>query len=127
MLHSLRKQRHTLGRGLVSVLVAVWLSLALQPCAMAADAVLGQGMKADCMQQDKMSSKADCYPGMTCASMMDPGVVDAALLIQPLTAQPVVIAWTTLEYPTSASQLIPNHLPHSYNPPPLLRFCILQV
>lgn len=115
---------------MVSVLITVWLSLAFQPCVMAADALLAQtdqpAMDADCVQQEPVHNSDDCQPGMTCLSMFEPGAVDAAGM-NLFDQQPVLVGWVTSVDSPPALQTAATHLPIAFDPPPLQRFCVLQI
>lgn len=127
MFHSLHKQRLTLGRGMIFMLVAMWMSLAVQSCAMAAEA-LEHIADIPCMQQDEMSGEVECQPTLDCATQVSQAVPDTAgVTDQRLPAQPAMISWDVFD-----------HLPSSLSPPLtqrqvsinsllLARFCILRI
>jgi len=112
-------------------LLAVWLSLALQPCAMAGIQAMESAPCSGCPEQHSMS-QAPCQDAVSCASMDNQRVTDdAAVFSRSLStsAQPALISW-------AHAYAAPAPLPYrvainvSITPvdlPPLSRFCILQI
>lgn len=129
MLHFLRKQRHGFGRGMAYMLVAVWMSLALQPCAMAGMQAMDALPCAACPEQGSMS-QTPCQDMANCASMVDRRAMDATVFAHSLSAaaQPALISWVpAYAVPEVAQRIAFNVSNHPAEPPPLLRFCILQI
>ncbi|MEO6697472.1 MAG: hypothetical protein ABIN45_05690 [Gammaproteobacteria bacterium] len=128
MLHYLRQRRRTLARSVLGLLAMVWLSVALQPCVMAAGAAaIEQGMCPECVQQNGDASQTDCQPGMSCAVSRHVQDAEQAGFAQPLFPPLAVPAQISISPVVKAPALIPAVLPEHANPPILTRFCILQV
>jgi hypothetical protein len=138
MLHSLRKQRYGFSRSVVTVLVALWLSLAFQPCVMAGVQAM-ESMPCDNCPEHSMAqhngaqhdtNRIDCSDADTCVSMIDKYEVDASGFISTPSAknQAALISWIT-DYPPRATPCYNsnNVLNIPVDSPPLLRFCILQI
>lgn len=110
--------------------MAVWLSLALQPCALAGMQAMETQPCAGCPEQHGMS-QTPCQDTVSCASMDEQRVTDdAALFTRSLStaAQPALISWALTYAVPTLSYRVAIHVPTTpADPPPLLRFCILQI
>ncbi|MEO5573114.1 MAG: hypothetical protein ABIR48_01305 [Gammaproteobacteria bacterium] len=131
----MRKQRYGFSRGMVTVLVALWLALAFQPCVMAGVQALEPTSCDGCPDDSSLAqqgmTQTDCHDTVACASMKDDQEMQVAGFARSLvlTDQPLLIAWVT-DYPSVSvpcGNLLPivNNTPN--DPPRLLRFCILQI
>ncbi|HWQ95630.1 MAG TPA: hypothetical protein VN418_09100 [Gammaproteobacteria bacterium] len=128
MLHYLRQRRHTLARSVLALLAMVWLSVALQPCVMAAGAAaIESDMCPECMQQKADAGQTDCQPGISCAVSRHVQDSDQAGFAHPLFLPPAPPARIGISPVLNIDSLPPAALPEHANPPILSRFCILQV
>ena len=128
MLHYLRQRRHTLARSMLALLAMVWLSVALQPCVMAAGAAaIEPGMCPECVQQKAGAGHTDCQPGMSCAVSRQVQDSDQAGFAHPLFLPPASSARIGISPVLETASVTPAALPEHANPPILTRFCILQV
>ena len=128
MPHYLRQRRHPLARSVLALLAMVWLSVALQPCVMAAGAAaIEQGMCPECVQHQASSGQTDCQPGMSCAVSRHVQDAEQAGFAHPLFPPLAVPAQISISPVVKAPPLIPAALSENANPPILTRFCILQV
>lgn len=126
MLHYLRKRHQDLGRGIIMLLVAVWLSLAFQPCVMAG--VQSPDMLPCNACPEQMMENDACPPGASCAVMDERGAATASDFTRPTppSALPLVFWGLASDLPTAPIQ--PTALTSSpFDTPPLLRFCILLI
>ncbi len=128
MLHYLRQRRHSLAHSVLALLAMVWLSVALQPCVMAAEAAaIESGMCPECVQQQADAGHSDCQPGMSCAVSRHVQDSDQAGFADPLFLPPAPSARIGISPVLDIASLLPAALPEHANPPILTRFCILQV
>ncbi|MEW6353555.1 MAG: hypothetical protein AB1469_04560 [Pseudomonadota bacterium] len=122
MLHYLRQRNRSLGRGVVMLLVTAWLALALQPCVMAAVAVPQNGVGCEHMAQPG-TAPVSCVNQYHHDGAQPSGV---ALPSPSLTLFPVA-AWEPRQTIPSAARYCAAQLSSRSDPPPLVRFCVLQV
>lgn len=133
MLHALRQRRQTLGRGMVYMLVAVWMSLALQPCVAAAmatdDCAACPSMTVEQGMEQPAAASAACAQNVSCASAYHPDAAQTATAEFVVPPQPLlgVIHWQILQ-PSPGDLYYVSSAPLAQSaPPPLARFCVLQV
>ena len=128
MLHYLRQRRHPLAHSMLALLAMVWLSVALQPCVMAAGAAaVESGMCPECVQQQADAGHSDCQPGISCAVSRHVQDSDQAGVEHPLLLPPAPSARIGISPVLEIASVTPAALPEHANPPVLTRFCILQV
>lgn len=128
MLHYLRQRRHPLARSMLAMLAVVWLSVALQPCVMAAGAAaVESGMCPECVQQQAAAAHSDCQSGMSCAVSRHVQDSDQAGFEPPLFLPLPQSARIGISPVLEIASVTPAALPEHANPPILTRFCILQV
>lgn len=115
---------------MLALLAMLWLSVALQPCVMAAGgAAIELGMCPECEQQKPDAGQTDCQPGMSCAVSRHVQDSDQAGFAHPLFLflPPAPSARIGISPVLEIASLHPAALPEHANPPILTRFCILQV
>jgi len=133
MLHALRQRRQTLGRGMVYMLVAVWTSLALQPCVAAATAMAERAACPSMTMEQGMEQPAhasvDCTQNISCVSAYHPNAAQTTAAEFVVLPQPLlgVIHWQILQPSPSDLYYVSSAPLAQFVPPPLARFCVLQV
>ncbi|HLA75788.1 MAG TPA: hypothetical protein VJM76_07760 [Gammaproteobacteria bacterium] len=143
MLHYFRQRRFSLGRSLVYLLATAWLALAVQPCVMAADSTNREHCPAcptsnEAVQGGTVAGSSDCMDaaqtaapamGVSCISAYHPEATQQTAITRGPITQPsfVLIVWQLPAQLTHKLSDSSTRLPDYANPPPLVRFCILQV
>lgn len=114
---------------MTTALVALWLALAFQPCVMASVQAMESAPCNGCPESHSMS-KSDCQDASACASMMDEQQADVAGFARSVSpqTQPALLAWETIFPVVLSSYHSAFHdFDNPADPPPLKRFCILQI